>query len=268
MTEKEEGKVYRIVLAEVMGMAGTVVPSTIQSAISATGSFGQYQQYFEEASRILKRGSMEGTISPNDITYMKEAIERMSEMSRGYQTRIIDLTKRNEVEKLAIVKGDIDGHIPDQQKMIQEMYEKTLGTKAWQKLSGFFAVESSGTEKTAFFKGLPHKEIVALLVKWIQMRDSGKMFGDIIHGLGESGLDIIVQVISPSNPRFGIQVKNNEDVAATDFPTKLKAQITESKAHQIRGLILFFAADVTNSSIERGKSGICYQKFRNGMTNS
>lgn len=50
--------------------------------------------------------------------------------------------------------------------------------------------------------------------------------------------------------KFGIQVKNNNDVIAKDFTTKLKAQITESKKHSILGLIILFAADTTETAIE------------------
>jgi hypothetical protein len=94
------------------------------------------------------------------------------------------------------------------------------------------------------------------LFKWIETKNGEKFFGDVIHGPKESGIDIVVQVSSGSKQKFGIQVKNNDDVKAKDFASKLKAQITESKKHQIQGLILFFAADMTDDSVESKISSI------------
>ena len=256
MAEKECGKVYRIVLGEVMTYADTVTHSTLQSAISATGSYGQYQQYFEEASKILEKASLAGTISPYDIKYMQSALDEMTKISEGYQKTIIDLTKKNDGDRIVAVKAEIDDKILGQQQMISEMYEKTVGPKTWKAILGFFGIERSEKDKTAIFKGMAHKEIVALLAKWVETKDEKKMFSDVIHGLGESGIDITVQVISQSNQKFGIQVKNNDDVKQDNFATTLKAQITESKAHHLIGLILFFAADVTDRSVEMKISSI------------
>jgi hypothetical protein len=256
MSDSNKPKVYRIVLTEVLGLAEAVAPSTIQSAIRATGSFGQYNQYYEEASRILEKASTAGTISPNDVSSIRATLDKWRGLSEEYKIKIVELTKENEPEKLVDIKKEIDEQVPGQQEMIQAMHEKMLGTKIWSNVTGFFAAKISDKEKTAFFEDTPHAKIVDWLFKWIETKNNENFFGEIIHGTRESGVDIIVQVSSGSKQKFGIQVKNNEDVKAKDFSQKLKAQITDSKKHKVQGLILFFAANMTDGSVEKKISNI------------
>jgi len=135
-------------------------------------------------------------------------------------------------------------------------HDKTLGTKVWNQIESFFNVESSDLQKTAFFKDMAHSDLLKLLLKWIETRNrKARVFGQIIHGPKESGIDIIAQ-ISEYNEKFGIQLKNNDDVKAKDFTTKIKAQVTDSRKHELRGLVVVFAADLTDNSIEGKVRGI------------
>jgi len=250
MSEKEEGKVHRIVLTEALSIADTIAPSTIQSALKATGSLAQYDQYYAEALGTVERAAQAGSMNPHDISMIKETLRNWRRLSEDYHNKIIDLTKEEKPEKLIDIKQEIDEHIPSQRRMIHNMYEKIVGTTTWNKLIGFFDVSSSNKEETAFFKGKSHQALVELLVEWIETIDKEKVFGNIIHGPREAGLDVIVQVSSGYKPKFGIQIKNNEDIEAKDFALRLKAQITESKKHKIQGLIIFLAADMTENSVE------------------
>jgi hypothetical protein len=119
------------------------------------------------------------------------------------------------------------------------------------KIESFFDVPSSKTKDTEIFKGKSHSDLVEMLVKWVERRNGSiKLFGQIIHGPREAGIDFVAKVCSDFIDKVGIQLKNNDDVKEKDFTSKLKAQVLDSKKHSLRSLIVVFAADMTDGSVE------------------
>jgi len=260
MSEKDTAKVYRIILGETFGLADAMAPSkgTIQSAILATGSLGEYNQYYAEASEIVERVSTAGSMSPSQVSSLRTTLDKWHGLSEEYSTLIIDLTKKDESKKLIDITDEINQKVKDQQQTLQSILEVvSSGIVAWRHIDSFFDVKTSDIENTNIFKGTAHKDLLDLLLKWIETRNSKiKLFCEVIHGPRESGIEIIAKLYPNGNEAFGIQLKNDDDVKAKDFPTKLKAQITDSKKHTIRGLMIFFAADMTNPNVERKIKGM------------
>jgi hypothetical protein len=118
-----------------------------------------------------------------------------------------------------------------------------------------FSVESCPKEETKFFVGIPHETILKWLLSWVEAKDK-PLFGDVTHGLQEGGIDILIQVCTGTKPKFGIQVKNDNDLKEKDFTQKIKAQITDTKKHKLQGLIIVLAADMNDKSVEGRVNGI------------
>ena len=72
---------------------------------------------------------------------------------------------------------------------------------------------------------------------------------------GHSYLDATM-ILSKDHAWISTDSRYYEDVKAKDFSQKLKAQITDSKKHKVQGLILFFAANMTDGSVEKKISNI------------
>jgi hypothetical protein len=254
MSEKDTAKVYRIVLSEALSFANAVASSkeTIQSSIRATGSLGTYNQYYAEALEIVEKASAAGSMSPLQSTSLRATLDKWHGQSEEFVAKIVGLTKNNESDKLIQITKEIDRKVTSQQQMLQSISEVvSSGIKAWSSIDSFFDLKSSEIEYTNVFEGMAHKDLLEMLLKWIETRNSKtRLFCDIIHGPKESGIDIIARLYPNGTESFGMQLKNNDDVLAKDFATKLKAQITDSKKHPIKGLLVFFAAQITDPSIE------------------
>jgi len=258
MPEKDVGKVYHVVITDTIGLSDSIGLSkdTIESAFAATGSLAKYTHYYQEAFKIVEKASIAGSMNASDISTLQKTLGEWHKWNEEWNTNIIELTRKNESEKLKTIDKSINEKIPEMLRMITVIYDKTAGPKAWNQIEGFFNVKSSDKEKTTVFKGTSHSDLLELLLKWIETKNGEvKLFGQIIHGPRESGIDIIAQT-SEGNEKVGIQLKNNDDVKAEDFTTKIKAQVTDSRKHQLRGLVVIFAANMTDNSIEAKVRGI------------
>ena len=249
MSKKEEEKIYHVVIKDTIGLSDSIATSTIKSTLAATGSLAQYDQYYNELKETVNRAAQAGSMNPSDDSVINNTLDEWRGLSENYYSKIIDFSKQNEPVELDSIKKEIDMRIPDQQKMIQEIYEKIVGNEIFDKLTCLFNVKTCSKEETDYLKKIPHASIVKWVLQWIETKDK-KLFGDIIHGLNEAGIDIILQVSFGTKPKLGIQVKNDGDIKDKQFALKLKAQITDSKRHQIEGLIIFLAGDMTNPSVD------------------
>lgn len=247
MSEKEAGKVSKIVLSDALNLSGSFTVS--QATIQATGSLAIYDYYFREASRIANSALRAGSMTPADFENIQKNLSEWYGWSEKWSTQISEGVLKNSREEIAAVDKQIVEKIPDQREMITAIYKTVVGTR-WNKMEDFFNVKSSSQEETAIFKDMKHSELLTLLLKWIENKNgSTKMFANIIHGLTEEGVDIIVETCEECPERFGMQLKNNEDVKQKDFSTKIKAQMIDSKKHKIVGLLVMFAADATDVTV-------------------
>lgn len=248
MSEKEEtGKAYKLILSEAINLSGSFTVS--QATIQATGSLATYDYYFREASRIADSASKAGSMTAADFEGIQKNLSEWYNWSEKWSSRISEGLFRNSQEEILTVDKEISEKISDQKEMITAIYKTVVGTR-WKKIDDFFNVKSSSQEETTVFKDMKHSDILTLLLKWLENKNGAtKLFASIIHGLGEEGVDIIVETCEECPERFGIQLKNNNDVKDKDFPTKIKAQITDSKKHKIVGLLIIFAADLTDATI-------------------
>lgn len=196
----KEVKTYRVVLSETINFGEAAVPSsvTIRSAIVATGSLGEYSQYYSEAYKISQNASMAGTISPNEISMLQDTLDKWRELSEDYRKTIVDLTKRDESKKILGVTEEINQRVSEQQKTLQTILETmSAGTAAWKIIEGFFDLNSSEKEETVRFKKMPHSDLLVFILKWIEGKNKNKKaFGEIIHGPQEAGIDIVLTIAS------------------------------------------------------------------------
>jgi hypothetical protein len=250
--KKEEGKAYRVYLIDTIGFSDTASSVTVKSAVAATGSLAVYDQYYNETVAAVEKAASSGSMSPNDIETTKKTLEKWHTLSKEYNYRIQEFSKQEKPKEVVEVKKQIDNGIPEQQKLLEDIHERIIGNKTWVKIVEIFNVKSSYKQDTAFFKDKSHDNLVHWLLTWIENNDKEKLMGDIIHGQREGGIDLtIFQNPSGVQPRFGIQVKNNNDVKEKDFAMSLKAQMMDSKKHQLQGLIVFLAADLNDESVEK-----------------
>ena len=135
------------------------------------------------------------------------------------------------------------------------MHEKLIGNEMFNAFLKIFALDSCAKEDTKFFVKIPHETILKWLLTWVEAKDR-ELFGDVTHGLQEGGIDILIQVCSGEKPKFGIQVKNDNDLKEKDFTQKMKAQITDTRKHRLQGLIIVLAADMNDKSVEGRVNGI------------
>jgi hypothetical protein len=255
--KKEEGKVYRVFINENMGFSEATSSLTIRTTVAATGSLAQYEQYYNETSAAVERAAHAGSLSPSEVSSVRQTLEKWRELSQGYYQQIQNLSKDEKPAEIAEVKKKIDSEIPMQQKLLEEVHERIVGTEGWKKVTSIFEVKSSSKKDTAFFKDKSHSDLIYWLLKWIEQNDKEKMLANIIHGPSENGVDISVfQAISGVKPKFGIQLKNNKDILEKDFARDIKAQITDAKKHQLQGLIVFLSGNMMDSTVEKKVSNI------------
>jgi hypothetical protein len=69
---------------------------------------------------------------------------------------------------------------------------------------------------------------------------------DMLQGMHDHGCDLIVDWSAQA--KYGIQLKNDDDVKERQFFTKTKAQITASHTHGVERLYIVLAGDISNKS--------------------
>jgi hypothetical protein len=79
-----------------------------------------------------------------------------------------------------------------------------------------------------------------------------KLISSITHGRNECGVDIIVETVLPRF-KFGLQIKSNQDLLEKNFTKDTKAQITDSRKYNFRGVIVILCGNLRNSEV-RSKS--------------
>ncbi|TGL23078.1 hypothetical protein EHQ42_03130, partial [Leptospira levettii] len=113
--------------------------------------------------------------------------------------------------------------------------------------------------ETVFFKNLKHDDMLKDIVVFLNNYEMKKHFNlkiDIIQSLNDHGVDII---ITTNQLKIGIQLKSNFDVCSSDFATKLKAQLSDSLAHDLDKLYILLCCDLNEKSTRYKVSSIISQ---------
>lgn len=119
-----------------------------------------------------------------------------------------------------------------------------------EKLLDLLDVKPSKPEETAIFKEASHKELCNVVEYWI---DQCKLiFGKVVwlqqnQSLRDSGVDVVCD-FPRTNLKVGFQIKSYGDIEDGNFTRNTKSQIQDSRKHNLRNLIVMFAADLTDKS--------------------
>src|SRR5262249_6921910 len=68
----------------------------------------------------------------------------------------------------------------------------------------------------------------------------------ILQSLQDRGCDLLIDW--PQRAKYGVQLKNNDDVRREDFANKTVSQIQDSHQHGLVRLFVVLAADITGDS--------------------
>jgi len=241
-----------------MSTTRTLPDAVLNANTIASGSLTSWRNYYTEASKIVNQmGSLDPNLYPV-INELKHILEQWQNHDLEWSSQIEDASRDDNADRIR----DYDYKIKKESYYIKEyviqIYDSTNDKPIRDKIFELFNIEAVETERTQYLKELNHYKIVELCNKWLENKRKSLGLGissNIIHNMREAGIDIIVNT-PELNMKFGIQIKSNNDVKEENFERNVKAQITDSKKHDIKGLIIILAADMTEKSVEIKVKGL------------
>jgi hypothetical protein len=99
---------------------------------------------------------------------------------------------------------------------------------------------------TAGFRDRRHDGLLRRLQTVLEVKLLEHPQIDLLQGMQDRGCDLIVAW--PARAKYGVQLKNDDDVKDKQFFIRTKAQITESRTHGLERLYIVLAADITGQS--------------------
>lgn len=235
------------------------LPDLTQDTINAykmvSETLSTAQSYYKEATRRIDIATARGTISPTDAKGIQQVLMKWYDLSKQWDQRVKEATAKGDGTKLLDTDREMKEKLPI---LIKEIHDEIVGYKpVWNEIRGLFGVQSSNEKETAVFRDMSHERLLNDFRKWLEKRNTErKIFGNIIHGPREAGIDIIAEISSEPRIKIGVQIKDNDDIKKKDFPKKVKAQITNSKKHDLKGLIIVFCGDLTDNRKPRVKDRV------------
>lgn len=119
-----------------------------------------------------------------------------------------------------------------------------------QRLLKLLNVKLAYTEGTTKLRGVRHDKLCEAFEYWIDQTKT--LFGEVVlieklQSLQDAGVDVAIN-FPQSKFRIGVQVKSWGDIRKRDFSTKVLAQKSQSKKHDISNLLLALAGDLIDES--------------------
>ena len=99
---------------------------------------------------------------------------------------------------------------------------------------------------TAGFRDQRHDDLLRRLRTVLEATLPERPHISLLQGMQDRGCDLIVDW--SGRAKYGVQLKNNDDVKEKEFFRTTKAQITESRTHGLERLYIVLAADITGKS--------------------
>lgn len=231
---------------------------TIDAYRTASGTLSTFQSYYQEASRLIDIAVARGTISPAYAEGIRRVLSKWYDYSDQWTQRVKEAAVADDRTKLLDTDREMKGELSTLSQKVQEIHAEIVGYKpVWNEIRDLFSVQSSNEEETAVFRNITHERLLHDFRKWLEKRNMDKkIFGNITHGLREAGIDIIAETSSEPRIKIGVQVKDNNDVKKEDFAKQVKTQITDSKKHDVKGLIIVFCGDLTDNSVREKVRGM------------
>ncbi len=250
--EEEKGRVINLNLVEAFAF-GDLASGTIVAAKVAMGTLSTSNSFYTEASRYVDIAKRQGKFTPADAGKIQHVLDEWHEYNLEWEQSINKAVAEDDPPKINNIDLEMKNKVPTMEQQIQTIFTEIVGYKeVWNEVIELFRIGLSNEEETQVFRKIKHEELLHSFRSWLEKRN---FFSNISHGPREAGIDIIAETSQP-RVKIGIQIKDNNDIKEKLFSKKLKAQITDSKKHDVKGLIIIFCGDLTDNSVKQKVRGM------------
>lgn len=106
------------------------------------------------------------------------------------------------------------------------------------------------SDDTRQFKGVPHDNILEAYRYWLEylrLLIKDPYLVEITQGLQDAGVDLVIKFLK-SDMKIGLQVKSYQDLKRKNFQQEVMSQISHSKKHGLKKLLIIPCGDLSNKS--------------------